>query len=49
MWPGARATRWGSTTYVTLKDGQGNKIAVFPTFVQGAAAQFDLWASNYTG
>lgn len=49
MWPGARATKWGSTTYVTLKDGQGNKIAVFPTFVQGAAAQFDLWASNYTG
>ena len=49
MWPGARATKWGSTTYITLKDGQGNKIAVFPTFVQGAAAQFDLWASNYTG
>jgi len=49
MWPGARATKWGSTQYVTLKDEQGNKIAVFPTFVQGAAAQFDLWASNYTG
>lgn len=49
MWPGARATKWGSTNYVTLNDGQGNKIAVFPTFVQGAAAQFDLWASNYTG
>lgn len=49
QWPGARATKWGSTQYVTLNDGQGNKIAVFPTFVQGAAAQFDLWASNYTG
>lgn len=49
QWPGARATKWGSTSYVTLDDGQGNKIAVFPTFVQGAAAQFDLWASNYTG
>lgn len=49
MWPGARATKWGSTSYVTLNDGQGNKIAVFPTFVDGAAAQFDLWASNYTG
>ena len=49
MWPGARATKWGSTQSVTLNDGQGNKIAVFPTFVQGAAAQFDLWASNYTG
>jgi hypothetical protein len=49
MWPGARATKWGSTHYETLNDGQGNKIAVFPTFVQGAAAQFDLWASNYTG
>lgn len=49
QWPGARATKWGSTSYVTLNDGQGNRIAVFPTFVQGAAAQFDLWASNYTG
>ncbi len=48
MWPGARATKWGSTSYVTLNDGQGNKIAVFPTFVQGAAAQFDLWATKYT-
>jgi len=49
MWPGARATKWGSTTYVTLNDAQRNKIAVFPTFVDGAAAQFDLWATNYTG
>lgn len=49
MWPGSRATKWGSTSFVTLNDGQSNKIAVFPTFVQGAAAQFDLWASNYTG
>lgn len=49
MWPGSRAKKWGSTNFVTLNDGQGNKIAVFPTFVQGAAAQFDLWASNYTG
>lgn len=49
MWPGARATKWGSTSFVTLNDGQGNKIAVFPTFIHGAAAQFDLWASNYTG
>jgi len=49
MWPGPRATKWGSTSFVTLNDGQGNKIAVFPSFVQGAAAQFDLWASNYTG
>ena len=48
MWPGSRATKWGSKSYVTLNDGQGNKIAVFPTFVQGAAAQFDLWASSYT-
>jgi len=48
MWPGKVATKWGSTSYVTLNDGQGNKIAVFPTFVQGAAAQFDLWATKYT-
>lgn len=48
MWPGNVATKWGSTSYVTLNDAQRNKIAVFPTFVQGAAAQFDLWASKYT-
>jgi len=48
MWPGKVATKWGSTSFVTLNDGQGNKIAVFPTFVQGAAAQFDLWATKYT-
>lgn len=48
MWPGKVATRWGSTSYDTLADGQGNKIALFPTFVQGAAAQFDLWATRYT-
>jgi peptidoglycan hydrolase-like protein with peptidoglycan-binding domain len=48
MWPGKTATKWGSTGYVTLNDGQGNKIAIFPTFVQGAAAQFDLWATKYT-
>lgn len=49
MWPGRTATKWGSTEWVQLNDGQGNRIAVFPTFVQGAAAAFDLWATNYTG
>lgn len=48
MWPGRVATKWGSTDWITLNDGQGNKIAIFPTFVQGAAAQFDLWATRYT-
>jgi hypothetical protein len=48
MWPNKIATKWGSDNYITLNDGQGNKIAVFPTFVQGAAAQFDLWATKYT-
>jgi len=48
MWPNKIATKWGSTRYDTLNDGQGNKIAFFPTFVQGAAAQFDLWATKYT-
>ena len=47
MWPGKVATKWGSTDWTTLNDGQGNKIAIFPTFVQGAAAQFDLWATKY--
>lgn len=48
MWPGKIATKWGSAEWIRLQDGQGNKIAVFPTFVQGAAAQFDLWATKYT-
>lgn len=49
MWPGPRATKWGSTHWVQLMDKQRNKIAVFDDFVHGAAAQFDLWSSNYTG
>lgn len=46
MWPNAIATRWGSTHYVTLNDGQGNKIAVFDTWVQGICAQLDLWRTS---
>lgn len=40
--------RWGSTTTFYLSDGmgQGNNIAVFPTFVQGICAQLDLWRSS---
>lgn len=47
MWPGPVATRFGSTQYENLKDG--NKAAIFPTFEQGAAAQFYLWATKYSG
>lgn len=45
------ATKWGSTGTEALADGlgQGNNIAHFPTAVQGAAAQFDLWNQHYTG
>lgn len=45
------ATKWGSTKTEALADGlgQGNNIAHFPTPVQGAAAQFDLWNQHYTG
>lgn len=46
MWPGPISKKFGSTTYETLNDGQGNKIAIFPTVEQGAAAQFALWASS---
>ena len=49
MWGGTRAKKWGATDDLLLHDGQRNHIAVFPTKVQGAAAQFDLWRSNYTG
>lgn len=49
MWGGsALARKWGATRTVGLNDGmgQGNNIAVFPTKVRGAAAQFDLWHTS---
>lgn len=51
MWGSPRATKWGATTTIALNDGTGqnNTIANFPTFVQGAAAQFDLWRAVYAG
>lgn len=51
MWGNALAKKWGSTDTVKLNDGlgQGNNIAVFPTYVQGICAQLDLWrtSTNY--
>lgn len=51
MWGGKHANKWGATNTVGLNDGtgQGNTIGVFPTKVQGAAAQFDLWRIGYVG
>lgn len=49
MWGGTHAKRWGAVDDVVLNDGQSNHIAVFPTTVQGAAAQFDLWRRAYAG
>jgi hypothetical protein len=48
MWGSALAKKWGSTETITLHDGlgQGNNIAVFPTFVQGICAQLDLWRTS---
>ena len=49
MWGSPLAIKWGATKNpVTLNDGkgQGNNIAVFPTFVQGICAQLDLWRSS---
>ena len=49
MWGGnAISKKWGETGNIGLNDGtgQGNKIAVFPTKVAGACAQFDLWRSS---
>jgi len=42
------AAKWGSTGTTSLNDGlgQGNNIAYFPTKVQGACAQFDLWRTS---
>ena len=48
MWGNSLAKKWGSTETVTLHDGlgQGNNIAVFPTYVQGICAQLDLWRTS---
>ena len=43
------AAKWGSTKTEGLNDGlrQGNNVAYFPTKVDGACAQFDLWRTSY--
>lgn len=49
MWGSALAVKWGaSPKAVVLNDGkgQGNNIAVFPTYVQGICAQLDLWRTS---
>ncbi len=48
MWGSALAKKWGSTETIQLHDGlgQGNNIAVFPTYVQGICAQLDLWRTS---
>jgi hypothetical protein len=49
MWGSALAIKWGAQKKaVALKDGtgQGNNIAVFPTYVQGICAQLDLWRTS---
>ncbi len=49
MWGNALAIKWGAAKKaVTLNDGkgQGNNIAVFPTYVQGICAQLDLWRTS---
>lgn len=47
QYPGATATRFGSTGFQTI--GGGHKIATFPDAESGAAAQFDLLKSGYAG
>ena len=49
MWGSPLAIKWGaSPRAVVLNDGkgQGNNIAVFPTYVQGICAQLDLWRTG---
>jgi hypothetical protein len=48
-WPRKADEKYGLIGYGKLNDGEGNKIGRFPTPVHGAAANFDLFASNYTG
>lgn len=47
MWGSEHATKWGALPNATVKlndgTGQGNTIAVFPTYVDGIAAQVALW------
>jgi hypothetical protein len=47
-WDDAFTRKWGSTKAEALNDGlgQGNRIAYFPTKVQGAACQFDRWLNS---
>lgn len=47
MYPGPSSRKFGATHTETI--GGGHKIAVFPDAVSGAAAQFDLLSSKYTG
>lgn len=49
MWGGnAISRRWGEQGNVALADGtgQGNRIAVFPSYVNGICAQIDLWRTS---
>lgn len=48
MWGSKLAIKWGAKKAVKLNDGtgQGNNIAVFPTYVAGICAQLDLWRSS---
>lgn len=49
MWGGnAISKKWGEQGNIVLNDGkgQGNTIAVFPTYVAGICAQLDLWRSS---
>jgi hypothetical protein len=49
MWGGnAISKKWGESRNVMLNDGtgQGNRIAVFPTYVHGIGAQIDLWRTT---
>lgn len=49
MWGSKLAIKWGAAPRaVVLNDGkgQGNNIAVFPTYVQGICAQLDLWRTS---
>lgn len=50
MWPGPSSRRFGAVQQQMLADGlgQGNRIAIFPDAISGAAALFDLWYRAYT-
>jgi hypothetical protein len=49
IWPAPICEKWGAYEHEQLTDAQRNQMAIFPSKVSGAAAQFDLLSRSYVG